>query len=379
MEFGWSAEASRYRDEIRAFLDETLPDNWDELRRDGVASPQQIEYSRTFCARMAERNLLVRHWPREYGGADASAWEHFVLGEEMWAIGEPRGPQYMNVNWIGPALMKFGTEAQKAEHLGRIAGGQVIWCQGFSEPNAGSDLAAMRTRAERRGDVYVINGSKIWTSYSASADWCFLLARTADEKKAISAFLLPMSTPGVSVHPIPGLTEKGHLNELFFTDVEVPVSSRVGEEGKGWEIVTYALNYERVGVPRYQWARAVLDRAVERLQREGRFDDEPVRAAAGRVLAACEAARMVTYVVVDQRARGLPPTPDASVSRLASVDCTHMLNDFIAEYLPDALLDGDPVLNVFYRFNMAASIAAGTYEIQAGIVAQRCLELPKGA
>lgn len=379
MEFDWTVEQKRYRTELREFIKETLPSNWEQVRGGGVASPEQIDYSREFCAKLAERGLLIHHWPKQYGGGDGTAWEHFILGEEMWSVGEPRGPQYMNVNWIGPALMQFGTDEQKAEHLRRIAEGRVIWCQGFSEASAGSDLAAMRTRAERRGDSYVINGSKIWTSYAYKADWCFLLARSSDEKKAISAFLVPMTTPGISVHPIPGLTEKGHLHEIFFTDVEVPDSARVGQEGRAWEIVTYALNYERVGVPRYQWARMVLDEAVEQLQREGRFDDPIVRAAAAGVLAACEAARMVTYVVVDQRAKGLPPSPDASISRMATALCTHQLNNFIAEYLPDALADGNAFLNVFYRFNIAASIAAGTYEIQAGIVAQRCLELPRGA
>src|SRR5690606_24229616 len=190
---------------------------------------------------------------------------------------------------------------------------------------------------------------------------------SSQEKKAITALMLPMDTPGVVVKPIPGLTEFGHLNEVFFTDVEVPVAQRLGEEGRAWDIVTYALNYERVGVPRYQWARVVLDHAVGLLQRESRFSDPLVRIAAANILAACEAARLVTYAVVDQRAKGQPPSPDASVSRMATVECTHLLNDFIAEYLPDALADGDAILNVFYRFNMAASIAAGTYEIQAGL------------
>src|SRR5690606_34297452 len=224
---------------------------------------------------------------------DGDAWEHFVLGEEMLVNGEPRGPQYMNVNWIGPAIMRFGTDAQKAEHLDLIANGNVVWCQGFSEPNAGSDLAAMRTFAERRGDKYIVNGAKIWTSYSWRADWCFLLTRSSQEKKAITALMLPMDTPGVVVKPIPGLTEFGHLNEVFFTDVEVPVAQRLGEEGRAWDIVTYALNYERVGVPRYQWARVVLDHAVGVLQRASRFSDPLVRIAAANILAACEAARLV--------------------------------------------------------------------------------------
>ena len=378
MNFDWSPEQQAYRRRLQDFLAQTLPPDWAKIRSKGVASGAQIDYSKKFCAQMADAGLLVHHWPKEYGGGDGDAWEHFVLGEEMLVNGEPRGPQYMNVNWIGPAIMRFGTDAQKAQHLDLISKGNVVWCQGFSEPNAGSDLSAMRTFAERRGDKYIVNGSKIWTSYSWRADWCFLLTRSSMEKRAITALMLPMNTPGLTVKPIPGITEEGHLNELFFTDVEVPVSQRLGDEGQAWEIVTFALNYERVGIPRYHWARKTLDLAVLHLQNEGRFDDPLVRAAAGRVLAACEAARLLTYVIVDQRAKGLPPTPDASISRLATADCTHAMNDFIAEYLPETLAGGDSDLNVFYGFSMAASIAAGTYEIQAGLVAQRVLQLPKG-
>src|SRR5690606_7586001 len=238
-------------------------------------------------------------------------WEHFILGEEMWAAGEPRGAQYMNVNWIGPTLMRFGTEAQKRRYIPEMAAGRAVWCQGFSEPNAGSDLASLRTRAVRDGDDYVINGSKIWTSYAAMAQHCFLLARTGEAssgKAGIAIFLVPMSTPGIEVRPIPSLIGHGDIHEVFFDDVRVPASARLGEEGQAWAIIGYALSLERVGLARYAMSRRVLDRMVAQLQQEGRFGDAGVRAQAARALTACEAARLLVYRVVDQRARGLPPS-----------------------------------------------------------------------
>ncbi|HZV10176.1 MAG TPA: acyl-CoA dehydrogenase family protein, partial [Novosphingobium sp.] len=252
MEFAWTDDQIAYRQQVRQALDELLPADWDETYvPESYASDLQVAFSRVFCAQLAERGLLMPHWPKEFGGSDSPDWYHFILGEEMKAAGEPRGSQYMNVNWIGPTLLKFGTEAQKAQHVQGIASGTVIWCQGFSEPNAGTDLAALRTRAERDGDAYVVNGSKIWTSYARTADWCFLLVRTGPARKDVSILLVPMDTPGISVTSFPGLIKEGHLNEVFFTDVRVPVANRLGDEGQAWAIVTHALAYERVGVPRY--------------------------------------------------------------------------------------------------------------------------------
>ena len=174
MEFAWSARHEEYRKRVRKALDELLPDDWDEKYvPESYASDLQIAFSREFCSKLAKRGLLVSHWPKEFGGEGADAWEQFILAEEMKAAGEPRGPQYMNVNWIGPTLLKYGSKAQQAQHVPPLAKGTVIWCQGFSEPGAGTDLAALRTKAERRGDSYIINGSKIWTSYARKADGVF--------------------------------------------------------------------------------------------------------------------------------------------------------------------------------------------------------------
>lgn len=378
MEFAWTEAHDRYRMEVRDFLQRELPDDWWETYAHGLGSPQQIDFSRTFCPKLAKAGLLLPHWPSEYGGRDGEPWEQFILAEELWSWDEPRGPQYMNVNWIGPALMRFGSAAQKEEHLKRIATGEVIWCQGFSEPQAGTDLAALQTKAERVGDKYIVNGMKIWTSYSYKADWCFLLARTGAERKAISVFLVPMNSPGISVVPFPGMPEFGHLNEVFFEDVEVPAANMVGEEGKGWEIITTALSFERVGLPRYHWGRKVLDTAVAQLQREARFDEPLARAHAGRIVAKLEAARVLTHVVIDQRVKQTTATVDPNLQRVTAAEACLDLMNFLMEYLPDSLAGGEKYLELFYRHQIPATIAAGTFELQLDLIAQRGLGLPRG-
>src|SRR5215470_1137026 len=179
MDFEWDLQQQEFRSRVRAFLAAHLPSDWESLAH-GPGSESQSAFSKKFCARLAEAGLLVPHWPQRWGGRDADPWTAFILAEEMWEAGEPRGGQYMNVNWIGPTLMKFGSPEQQERYIPPMARGETIWCQGFSEPEAGSDLASLRTRAEKQGGGYRINGSKIWTSYVAGAEFCILLARTLD-------------------------------------------------------------------------------------------------------------------------------------------------------------------------------------------------------
>jgi alkylation response protein AidB-like acyl-CoA dehydrogenase len=374
MEFGWTAEQLEYRAHVRAALAELLPPDWERVYvPQSYASDALIDFSRTFCAQLAARGLLVPHWPKRYGGNDADDWQHFILGEEMKAAGEPRGPQYMNVNWIGPTIMRFGSDEQRREHLLGIASGKVIWCQGFSEPGAGTDLAALKTRAEKCRDHYLINGSKIWTSYARKADWCFLLARTGSGRKDVSVFLVPMSTPGISVSSFPGLIKDGHLNEVFFTDLKVPFSSRLGEEGAGWSVITYALAYERVGVARYHAGLEALDRAIRQLKAENRFDDPVMQSRAGAIVSKFEAARLLTYRVVDQRVHRIPDTTEANLCRIAALEAVEELMDFLVQYVPDCLTDGDALLQDYYRINIPAGITGGTNELQLDLVARRGL------
>jgi alkylation response protein AidB-like acyl-CoA dehydrogenase len=302
-----------------------------------------------------------------------------VLGEELWSRGEPRGPQYMNANWIGPSIMAYGTPDQKQRYLPPIAQGRVVWCQGFSEPQAGSDLAALRTAAVADGDEYVVNGSKIWTSYADIADHCYLLVRSAnDDRKGISVLLVDMATPGIDVRPIRGIVGEHSFCEVFFTDVRVPAANRLGDEGKGWKVVRDALSYERVGAPRWARAARLLDQAVCEALDQKRLEDLRLQDAVGRAWTACEAARVLYYRVIDERARNLPPSPNANVARVAMVEAERLVAEACMALGGTDALRYDSVANHQMRKSMAAGVAAGTYEIQLNLVARELLKLPRG-
>jgi alkylation response protein AidB-like acyl-CoA dehydrogenase len=380
MEFGWSQQDVHHRQELRRFLDENLPEDWEEMSRHGPGSDVQAAFSKTFCAAMAERGWLTQHWPSEHGGADTEPWRHSIVGEELWAIGEPRGAQYMNVNWIGPAIMRFGSEEQKAFHLPRISAGSVLWCQGFSEPEAGSDLVALRTMAVRDGDDYVINGTKIWTSYVENADFIFLLVRTevgSKRHRGMSILMVPVDTPGIEVREIPSVVGARYFHEVFFSDARVATSTRLGPEGEGWSVVEYALQYERVGAARYARAARTLDRLAEIAGQRGMLEDSMVVDRLAEARAVCEAARVLTYKVIDLRAKGRAPTADTQIARVAGTLADTAVADLGLEILgPEALEDGS-YADANFRLAMTAGVAVGATEVQLNLIAGRFLGLPR--
>ncbi|WP_174274696.1 acyl-CoA dehydrogenase family protein, partial [Sphingomonas bacterium] len=380
MEFGWTVDQDAYRARIRAVLDRELPADWDSIAVHGPGSDAQTAFSRHFCKALADEGLLIPHWPAEHGGEDSPVWHQFIMAEEIWAAGEPRGPQYMNVNWVGPVLMRYGSDAQKAKFLPPIRAGNAIWCQGFSEPSAGSDLAALRTQAVPADGGYRVTGAKVWTSYAGHADRCFLLARVppreggAVGKAGIVILLTDMASSGIQVKQIPALIGEGDIHELFFDDVFVPDDDRLGAEGQAWEIINFALQNERVGIPRYEFSRRTLDRAVARLKADGRWIDPVVQDRAGRALMLCEAARMLVYKVVDGKAQGAAPDAFGSLARWAVVRADNGVNDFMTEFLPDGLLGADPLQQAHHQRAIAAGIASGAAEIQLNLAARRFLE-----
>ena len=375
MDFDWNTEQQDFRSTVRAFLEANLPGNWEELAH-GPGSKAQTVFSKQFCGALADAGLLVPHWPARWGGRDADPWIAFILAEEMWAAGEPRGGQYMNVNWIGPTLMRYGSQEQQARYIPPMARGASLWCQGFSEPEAGSDLASLRTRADRHGDVYRINGQKIWTSYAGHADTCFLLARTSPGKGGISIFLLPMDTPGITVRQIPSIIGEGDIHEVFFDDVEVPETARLGEEGQAWDIVRVSLSLERVGIPRFALASRMLHRAVALLKNADRFGPDAA-AQAARAHAACEVSRLYSYSIIDQRVHGQATSPEASAGRFSTVNCERLVSEFVVEHVPDALAGGDPMLLAHHQRGIVAGIASGAAEIQLNLIATELLRLPR--
>jgi len=376
MEFGWSQEELAFRDELRAFIRDNLPEGW--ITRVPGEEPYS-DVTVDFCRRLGAKGWLAPHWPKDYGGGgDASPWRFTILSEELWAHGEPRGSQYMNTNWIGPAIIAAGTEDQKRRFLPPIAAGEALWCQGFSEPAAGSDLGAMATTAVRDGDSYVIRGEKVWTSYAGGAHHCFLLAQTKSaEAEGVSIFLVPMSAPGVGVVPIPSMLDIHVIHHLTFDDVRVSAADRLGPEGGGWPIVRDALVNERVGAPRHIRAARVLDEVVEAARRAGRLSEAGLQAA-GQARAVCLAARGLVHKVRQMGATG-DPGALAYVARAAVVQAERAVAEVAADLagtddvLSGGLTDGE------FRTALIAGLGGGSYEMQLNLTARLWLKLPKAA
>lgn len=380
MEFSWSTREEAFRARVEQALERCLPPTWSRSALSVGGSEASAE-SDAVARALGQDGLLVSSWPVEYGGEATTRWEQLVLAEVMWTHGEPRGPQYMNVNWIGPAIMQFGTEAQKQEFLLPMARGEVIWCQGFSEPDAGSDLAALRTRAIRDGDEYVITGQKIWTSYASDAQHCFLLARTdpeATRAKGISVLIVPMDTPGLEVRPIPSLVGGHAFHQLDFDEVRVPVSARLGDENEGWSIVRSALANERVGLPRYIRMAGVVRMLADWAREHGVLEQPRVSARLGEAWATIEAARWLVYRAADDQAKRRTGAPSAYVARAAIVDAERLLGDVAADIMGLDALELGSIGDAQMRNSLAAGIAAGTYEVQIGLVASELLGLSRG-
>jgi alkylation response protein AidB-like acyl-CoA dehydrogenase len=378
MDFNWTTEEAAFRQRLKDFIAATLPEDWERFSQHGPASPALTEYAKTFCGKLAQDNLLTPHWPKEIGGQGLDPWHQTILAEEMWVAGEPRGGQYMNVNWVGPTLIKYGTKAQQERYLPSIADGTALWCQGFSEPGSGSDLASLRTRAVLEGDHYRVTGQKIWTSYAGLADTCFLLCRTSeDRKRGISILLVPMDTPGIIVRQIPSLIGEGDIHEVFFDEMLIPAGALFGGEGQAWEIIAYSLANERLGIPRYTLARAALDRAVSLLEEQEDFERDAVKIDAAQCAALCEAARMASYAIVTRRAKGEVIGSETSSARFATIMAERRVAEFVVEYLPTALADAHPYLKMHHQRGIVAGIAAGAAEIQLNIVANDVLGLPR--
>ena len=258
MRFDFTPEESDFRRKLSAFLDGALPADWhgpaDESRDDHWALNQQIKKG------LADRGWFVMSWPTEYGGADSSPMMNTIFAEEM-AYRRAPGHDRFGTRMLGPTLMRFGSDSQRAEHLGAIARGEVQWCQGYSEPNSGSDLASLQTRAVLDGDNFIVNGAKIWTSLAHRADMMFMLVRTdpdAAPHKGISLLLVDMKTPGIQVLPIINMAGVHSFNQVVFDDVRVPQANLVGDLNDGWRVGMTVLNFERSGIDYAVWASCLL-------------------------------------------------------------------------------------------------------------------------
>ena len=379
MDFELGTRADELRVRLRALAQQHIPATFlGAFTND----PADLELTEQFCRLLASEKLLCLAWPAEYGGDDGTVWEQTVVREEMWAAHEPRGAQYMGVNWVGPAIIRHGSEAQQARHLPPIARGEVIWCQGFSEPEAGSDLASLRTRAVAHQDGgWRVTGQKVWTSYATMAQWCVLAACTdpqARSSKRLSLFLIPMDRPGIQVRPIPAMLGPHHLNEVFFDDVEVRPEELLGTQGDGWAIMRDALAYERVGIARYARCESLLDRIRGDLGADFANLPDSLLTRWARAKVELRSARLLAYAAVSNQNDGIEPAA-ASAARIATTMCDQAVAELLMDILgPDGLRSGAaaPIhgaVEDHWRYAQAATVASGTIEVQKMLVARQVL------
>ena len=395
MDFEFTDEEVAFRDELNAFLDEELPEGWvgpvDESDDEGWELNVRMKRA------LARRGYLTMAWPREYGGQDASPFMNLIFAETM-AYRRAPGNDRFGTRMLGPTLMHFGTEAQKNRYLPDIASGGMQWCQGYSEPDTGSDLASLQTHAAIDGDEFVLNGSKIWTSLAHRADMMFMLARTdrdAARHDGISFLLVDMHSPGLEVRPIVNMSGHHSFNQVTFDDVRVPRENLVGDLHDGWNVAMNLLNFERGNIDYVAWAQRhweeIRDYAEAAFAPDGgvsRDLSHSAPAVAGRLAelsAEIEMARLITYEVAWLQTQGFPPSTEASMCKIAATEVNNAVLDFGLELLGGAGLIDDPderenLAGRLFRTRMSYTsgpILAGTNEIQKNIIAYRGLDLPR--
>jgi alkylation response protein AidB-like acyl-CoA dehydrogenase len=395
MEFRDTPEEAAFRAEVRAFIAQELPEplraiepEWGAFNtsRARGADPEAM---RAWRRALAQRRWLAPHWPPEYGGAGMDIGRQFILNEEL-ALHRAPAAGGIGVGWAGPTIIAYGTEEQKRRFLPGIVSGEETWCQGFSEPGAGSDLASLQTRAVRDGDEYIVNGQKIWTSGAHHAQWMILLARTdpdAPKHRGISYFALDMRSPGITLQPLINILGDYSFNQVFFDNVRVPAANLIGEENRGWYVAATTLDIERSSIASStaQWLivhdLAAWVRDLRRSIRQSARLDLAERAVEAEV------GRLLSYQVVSLQKRGLIPNKEASIAKLYTseldqrIAATGMRLLGLAGMLsgrdePRAPLHGR--IPRHYLAAVASTIGGGTSEIQRNIIATRGLGLPRG-
>jgi len=393
MNFKDNAEEAAFRGEVREFIDKEISQ---DVKRGaegeaGLYGRDAQARIRTVREKLASKGWIAPAWPKEYGGASMSVMQQFIMNEEF---AENRVPAVggMGVSMVGPTLITHGSEAQKKEHLSAILAGTTHWCQGFSEPGSGSDLASLQTRAVKDGDDYIINGQKIWTTGAHLANWMFMMARTdpeAPKHKGISYFLVDMKSPGVEVRPLINLANQEMFNEVFFQDVRVPARNIVGELNRGWYVGTTTLDFERSSIGSAVGLKHILNELVK-FARENTTTGKSRSAYLGSVKAELAdrfietlVARLMSYRVVTMQAKGLIPNHEASMTKLFASE----LNQRIARtgikvlgLYGQVYGSGAPMRGRYentYMTSLSSTIAGGTSEIQRNIIATRGLGLPR--
>lgn len=392
MDFKFGPEHDTLRQEVRDFVKKELPQPWDGFMGE-VDGPEELALDKKIRKRLGQKGWLTFAWPKEYGGGGADHIMQMVLNEELSYHRVP-GKDGSGNAFIGPCIIVHGSEAQKKQHVPPIAQGEVVWCQGFSEPNAGSDLASLQTSAVKDGDDYIINGTKIWTTFAHYGDWMHILCRTdpnAEKHKGITYFLLDMKTPGITIKPLLNVADGHIFNQCFFDNVRVPASNILGQLNRGWYAAATALDFERSSVASSAQSRRLLDDSITYLKSEKKNPHAPINKAVSRykladLLVQSEAGKVLNYRVGWMQRSGKAPNAEASVAKVFSTEFNQRLARTLMEMIG---LKGlhyhkdkkrSPVLGRIehhYLHSIASTVGSGTSEIQRNVIAWRGLGLPR--
>jgi len=394
MDLNYSPEDREFRRQTRRWLEANVPRT--ELKT--------LEERKTWHRTLYDAGYVGMGWPKEYGGHGASPMQQAIVADEMARVAAPAPINGLGIGFIGPTIIIHGTDWQKQRYLKKILSAEEIWCQLYSEPNSGSDLASLRTRAEDQGDHFLVNGQKIWTSSGHIADWGILLARTdpsVPKHKGISCFLFNMRQPGVEVRPLRQITGGAEFNEVFMTNARAEKADLIGRLGQGWEIAQTTLGYERGGnslgrVTRYSQAFEQLVKAVKKLRRGGRplAEDPVVRAKLGRIYTELEVQRYAALRVLSSLTKGESPGAASSITKLSYSEFEKRYFETVQEILGPygqvtAGLPADEIFEVdsssgiratwayAYLWSRAGTIYSGSSEIQKNVIGERVLGLPK--
>jgi alkylation response protein AidB-like acyl-CoA dehydrogenase len=384
-----SPEERELQAEVREFLAAECPRHEDVPHQ----LDERMAYLREWQGRCYERGYVGRSWPAEFGGGGRPPVEQIIVDQELAAAGAPEFPNVVGLDVLGPSLLAFGNDEQRQAHVAKILSGEEIWCQGFSEPEAGSDLASLRTKAVDKGDHFLLSGQKTWTSWGQFASHCGVLARTDEgEKKhhGISLLIVDMDSPGLEVRPMTQITGHAEFAELFLDEVAVPKENLLGERGKGWAITMYTLGHERgtAALPRQVKLRTWLDQLVaEAAERQidgaSLLDDATNQVELARAMISIEVLRHHAYRTVGEFLKGGAVGEESSTVKLLSAEAEQVLTNTALDVLGPTLYDGDPERRAAnelwyetYLYSRAASVYGGSQQIQRGIIADRILKLP---
>ncbi len=404
MDFRDAPEEASFRTEVRAFIEAECPagirrrgfgamfggGGWDDLR---MSTDEYRERNGAWVKKLSDKGWIAPAWPKEYGGSGMTVMQQFIFNSEMANAGAPKGGNYgIGTGWAGPTIILYGSEDQKQRYLPGIVRGDDVWCQGFSEPGAGSDLASLQTRAVKDGDDYVINGQKIWTSGAHVAKYMILLARTdpeAPKHKGISYFILDMRTPGIEVRPLVNMAENHDFNEVFFDSVRIPKDNLIGEENRGWYVGTTTLDFERSGIATsVSHGLMVGDLAdfIKENMAEGFISKNPElkHEIADRSIEA-SVEEMLCTMVISMQNRGLVPNKEGSIAKLFSseldvrIAATAMKSLGLYAQLRRGSHAAAANVRVesAYLYATTSTVGGGTSEIQRNIIASRGLGLPR--